>query len=563
MGHSEQNLLHSGVVRWYYNVVAGPGPGVPESVFRHFRRGLARRRQVYHLQEAVIGAGGGTDTSRSGMKRDIIDTLSLHFGCLDEQVTCSRVKPFLPGLLLPDTQIRIPTPITVHLDHCPECAEDLDVLRDLGLGAEQLRRLEQLYKRLAPIVGTAGQRWAALRLCRRAHGRIAAFTQGELDGIDREVLDHLCTCPRCRGRVHDVRQKLLEKGAAGGIGAAFLCSGDVPIARLFDYAVPYGRTTDGPARAEASHVRTCRSCLTRIQVLDETIYGIGERTNSGVATIYSTVENARPPVPKPENTEAPVNPYADYPIDIQVIHGAPEPAVARSAAAMAALQRTACNPQVRFLLKSAVTVAAVVALAILFRGTASTSSGLTLGQVFKAFERAENVHVTRFHPVTGQLVREQWISRGANLGLSAGGQECVLYDLDARKCCVYSPSGGPATITDLTEREYAQSRQYMVACLGLTLEDVPRDAKWVRQGADGDVDTYELTYSIRVSREDTDFRRWRITVDRLTGLPREVLAFRRGTSTSERNPELTIKVGYPTDEQMRAAYSVHHIPWPR
>jgi hypothetical protein len=46
---------------------------------------------------------------------------------------------------MPSAQIRIPTPITVHLDHCPECADDLKALRNLGLTAEQLERLERLY----------------------------------------------------------------------------------------------------------------------------------------------------------------------------------------------------------------------------------------------------------------------------------------------------------------------------------------------------------------------------------------------------------------------------------
>ena len=46
------------------------------------------RKQIDRLKEAVNGAGGETDGGRSEMKRDIIDTLNLHFGCLEEQVTC-------------------------------------------------------------------------------------------------------------------------------------------------------------------------------------------------------------------------------------------------------------------------------------------------------------------------------------------------------------------------------------------------------------------------------------------------------------------------------------------
>src|SRR5574340_1000355 len=116
---SGQNGLHWGAAKWYYELLAGYGPDVPEAIVRHIRRCLVCRKQIERLKEAVIGAGGETRGSRTTMTRDIIDTLSLHFGCVEERVTCARVKPFLPGLLLPSVQIRIPTPITVHIDHCP------------------------------------------------------------------------------------------------------------------------------------------------------------------------------------------------------------------------------------------------------------------------------------------------------------------------------------------------------------------------------------------------------------------------------------------------------------
>jgi hypothetical protein len=166
---SGQNVLHSEAVQWYYDLVVGRAPGVPEAMIRHIRRCWVCRKRILRLKEAVTGAGGETDGSRSEMKRDVIDTLSLHFGCLDEQVTCSRVRPFLPGLLMPSVQIRIPTPITVHIDHCSECAEDLEVLGDLGLNAEQLERLQQLYEHKVQ---------EDPRLCRRAKSEIARLSRG-------------------------------------------------------------------------------------------------------------------------------------------------------------------------------------------------------------------------------------------------------------------------------------------------------------------------------------------------------------------------------------------------
>jgi len=275
MHFSGENDLRWGVVKWYYGLMAEHGPGVPEgfpdagnrvwdpqAIVRQVRSRLVGRKQTKRGKKAVTGADGETDTSRSRlfccarnkMKRDIIDTLRRHFGCLDEQVTCSRVKPFLPGLLIPILRIRIPTPITVHIDHCPECADDLKALGDLGLSPAQLERLERLYDRAqvltdapsqnsvasterdektcspaAPGWGTRrtqpgaaglpggsgrlsssgissggpllrsfrqglGERWQ----CRRARAKIAAFVRGRIENIDGAILNHLCTCPRCR-----------------------------------------------------------------------------------------------------------------------------------------------------------------------------------------------------------------------------------------------------------------------------------------------------------------------------------------------------------------------------
>ncbi len=478
---SWENGLHWGEVKWYYDFVVEHGPGVPEAIARRVRRCLVFRKQIDRLQEAVTGAGGEADASRSKMKRDIIDTLSGHFRCLNEQVTCSRVKPFLPGLLLPEVQVRIPTPITVHLDHCQECAEDLEALRDLGLSPEQLERLEQLYRGPAAPDG---------RLCRKARSRIAAFVRGSLEGIDGELLDHLCTCARCRSRVYRSRQKLLEK-KANGESQTGGPDDDVAAAEIFDYAVPYGRPSADVERANNLPEQAGRACLKKIQELDETIYGIAERTDSGIATVYQTVETdaqlQRATASVAEGADTPgiaqsyCDPYPGYPIHVQVIRGRPQEATPGGfpAEVKAAWQRTTCNPRVRLILKTAVAAAAVIPLVLLFQ-TTNTASGITLGQMFKAFGKAHNIHVATFDPATGQLIQEFWISRETNRVVMVRGQERVLHDLEARKEYVYRTAEAPANVGQLSEQQYSRARRFIDACLGFTLSDVPADAKWSR-----------------------------------------------------------------------------------
>jgi hypothetical protein len=550
---SQENGLHWGEVKWYYDFVAGHGPGVPEAIARRVRRCLVFRKQIDRLQEAVPRAGGETNASRSKMKRDIIDTLSGHFRCLDEQVTCSRVKPFLPGLLLPRVQVRIPTPITVHLDHCPECAEDLEALRGLGLSPEQLERLERLYH------GPAAQ---DRRLCRKARAKITAFVRGSLDGIEEELLDHLCTCARCRSRVYRGRQRLLENDA-NAESQALGSKDDIPAAELFDYAVPYGRTNAGMPPAGDAPVQTGRRYLKRIQELDETLYGIAERTDSGIATVYSTIATDAQPRRETalvaEGTAAPgiapsyTDPYPGYPIHVQVIRGRPQQvAPGWSPAEMkAAWKRTTCNPQVRFVLKTAVAAAAVIPLALLFLNT-STVSGTTLAQVFKALGKADNVHVAKFYPNTDRPFQELWFSRTTNRVFMAGGSERASFDLAARKRSAHPATGGPAEITDLSETQRTNVRRSIDACLGFALRDVPAGAEWTRvdENVAPDVEVYDLTYTEQSGTGATALRRWRISIDAVRRLPKEAHAFRRATTEDEWHSLSRTELQYLTDEEM-------------
>lgn len=63
-----------------------------------------------------------------------------HFGWLNQPVTCQVVKPYLALQTLPELEVSIPTPITVHLNHCRRCREDLQTLCSLNLSPAQLQQ---------------------------------------------------------------------------------------------------------------------------------------------------------------------------------------------------------------------------------------------------------------------------------------------------------------------------------------------------------------------------------------------------------------------------------------
>jgi hypothetical protein len=357
-------------------------------------------------------------------------------------------------------------------------------------------------------------------------------------------------------------------------------------ARLFDYVVPYSRSAESIPRATAElaeaspagrapernraggsdamvpgdtganrvaapqdHVRTCRSCLKRIHELDETIYGIAERTDSGVATIYS----AQPPAAEIPGSFA--DPYPGYPIHVRVLPGVPAPAPASSwspAGVKAALKRSTCDPRVRLILKTAVAAAAVIPLAILFFNT-STAEGVTLGQMFKAFGRAPNVRVTTFDARTQERVQDAWISRKADRILIVAGQTRILHDLKAGTESSRHNAQTPSGTTLLDERQRVGARRAMDACLGFTLHDVPADAKWARVGnVAGGLELYELTYAERDDSRVESLRKTDISIDPLTRLPREIRAFRRLPTEDTWRHVSQRTLHYLTEEEMAA-----------
>jgi len=533
---SGQKGLHPDAAKYYYDFVWQGKVGVPDGISRHIRRCLLCQARICRLKEIVAETTRGeADTQLDRMDRDVIERLNLHFRCLGEPVTCSRARPFLPGLLIPSLKIRIPTPITVHVDHCPECAEDLSVLRGLGLRPGQLERLERLYAE-----GNEADR----SLCGRAQLKIPAFAAASLEDIDDELLDHLCTCRQCRRLVYQHREKVLEGQPAEGADAP-ACR--TSMADVFDYVV--ARDAGDEARPAGSHVRACPPCLEAVQALHRAVYSVADRGNSGVVTVYTTAEEDK-------ETPAADDPYPMYPIHVQVIDGRSAPAVTRPswpAATVAALSHTATNPRLKPWLKAAVILFTAIPLTLLFLHT-RTSSGITLAEVFKAFGRAENVHISRFYPPTGELLQEMWISRVRDIVLVATGQEGALYDLGAKKRYVYSPAETTAAIVELSDLEYANTRRLMDGSLGFTLGDVPADATWTRVDdslAEG-AEVYELAYTQQDHSGTAVFLKWTIIIDPLTRLPQEVQALHRLPADDGWNFDSRGVFEYPTESEIAA-----------
>jgi hypothetical protein len=428
MSDRVQNVTHVDWAEYFYDLAVRRDENVPGSVSSHVRRCGSCRAQVARLRRAAFGTQDRADRRKSSA--GAIDVLDSHFQLLGVPVTCSQAKPFLPGLAATSVDLRIPTPVTVHIDHCPQCAADLRSLRELALTGEQSLSVGRLYEQIRPGKGVFRRR-----------------------------------------------------------------------------------------RAE------------RDDALPQAVYAIAERPDSDVVTVCRTIDEGEKVVATPGD------PYADYPIKVEIARREPQSARSRS--------RTVFRPLVRSFLKPAAAVAAVLALAALFLCTQS-SSGVALGDVVRAFERVRNVRVIGFNPVTEEVMYELWVSRDLNLMGMVTGQECVVYDLAAKE----REDLVTGRVSRIDDAATGKARTLADSCLGFSLASVPSNARWMRSMANGKREVYELMWTRQTYGGRDVLVKHEFVVDPATRLPVSLRRFYWDALAKEWDCASMLMLDYTTGAEM-------------
>jgi hypothetical protein len=314
------NKLCSQAERHYFNMLPDKAENqVPADVIDHIRGCLYCREQITRLEAMLAECRA---PHRIGHNMAVTALLKLHFSFVGKPVNCSDVKPFLPALLAAPAQIRIPTPITAHIDNCDRCKEDYANLKKIGLSAKQLITLSQMF---------ADEFDDEKIDCASAQKAIPAVVAMAFDHTDAETLRHLSLCVECREEIFRFRQASLKQSESRqdkreNGNTKSICSSIGP-ADIFDYCVPYGIDPAGDEyikfrKSLTSHIVCCPDCLDKIQQLHKTVYGIAERADSGIITVFH-VDKAAETQPVVENE----NPYAGFPVRVEI---APQNAVEES-----------------------------------------------------------------------------------------------------------------------------------------------------------------------------------------------------------------------------------------
>ena len=117
---------------------------IPCSTLEHIAQCRRCQAEIERLKAFIEVPDRLIDLSQYKKNVAITSLLELHFAYVGKAVDCGTVKPFLPNLADPKLTIKIPTPITAHIDRCPACLGELQAIRDMKLTHRQLCRLSQI-----------------------------------------------------------------------------------------------------------------------------------------------------------------------------------------------------------------------------------------------------------------------------------------------------------------------------------------------------------------------------------------------------------------------------------
>ena len=538
----------------YYDFLFHESQGlVPASVVDHIQSCQYCQDQLDQLEGLLSQCHDYTDSGPRPAGLTVTTMLRLHFAYVGERVTCATVRPFLPSLLDPALKIRIPTPITAHLDNCPQCAEDLRTIRGLRLSRKQLCRLSQLF-----AANPADDRVSCSQV-QAAMPAVVSMRFGETEG---ETLNHLCACPDCRERLYELRETVRRRCLHEKADRKTSWCDEVSATDIFDYVVPYGidpaddryPTLRG---ARVSHFRGCPACLAKMQELHRTVYGIAGRAESEVVTVFRVGKSARAPTPSQA-----ADPYAIWPIRVEITSAteAGEAEAVRSIGDfVTALKERVSTVNWKLLAKTGVVAAAVIFVAVALLFNVPTAGAFD--EIYNALKRVNNVHISKYDAQM-RLLEEKWVSRARSIHLIKNAEGLTLRDLVNGVEMQRKPEDNSPQTKSLSKGEIAETREWITGSLGLlpfrATSEIPSNARWSPATSEGlqayskDFEAYDLTWIQQRYSGASLFWKWRISVDAGTSLPHRIEIYKKSATDSDYNLTNVIEVEYPDDDNMQA-----------
>ncbi|MHC4337002.1 MAG: hypothetical protein ACYSTG_03495 [Planctomycetota bacterium] len=541
---------------YYYDYLCGEArEHIPAEMFAHIDKCRFCQAEVGRLKSMLAEAEARATEGTRQTTSTVVANLRLHFAYTGARVACNTVKPFLPSLAIPALDVGVPTPITVHLDKCQQCANDLEVIRQLNLDDKQLCRLSQIF---------ADQPKENTVSCLQARAGILPLVTMFFHKTNAEVLKHLCTCSDCREQIHQYRETVLMDPPLNEVAQTEFSCDTVSTTDIFDYCFPYGVDLANDQYAKfreslTSHLRSCPTCLGKMQQLHREVCNIAERPDSEVVTCLTCKERINEGI-----EHEPTDLYADWPIGVQALDKSKiEPKTSPAAVLSPRLlkQRVLALNLKRYI-KPAAVAAAVILVALLLLN-APVAKAVDLGQIYKSLGRIRNVCLTTFIPEESEPTKKRWISESLGITMVKTQREWVLWDVKGKSKKSKDFGTGSITVTEPGKDILAKAKQTMDVPWGLLpfndVSKIPPDSKWC-QAADETIETtvpdtkvYELAWMNKgLGGSAIIHRKWRGYIDVKTKLPRRIEWWEKQAEETEYRLVTIIKVTYPTAVEIRA-----------
>jgi hypothetical protein len=294
-----------------------------------------------------------------------------------------------------------------------------------------------------------------------------------------------------------------------------------------------------------------------MQELHKTVYGICERAESDVVTIYHIDESA-----KAQTTSGTKELYAGFPIKVKVIGQKDKVKAERLSPTIdsgTVPKQKISVKKLKLLLKTAVAAAAVIFIAVALLLNAPTARAVTVERIYEVIEKVKNVHITSFIPHKKEPTQERWVSRTANTYMLKTEKETVLWDISNG---VKSKQMNTATTetVPLTAILVADVEKKITGSLGLMpfydISDVPQDAEWSRVDDKSidvtkGIEVYDLTWTEKAYDGSTVLKKWRVFVDPKTNLPQRVEWYEKSATESEYTLSSTMAIEYLSESEIQ------------
>lgn len=526
---------------------------IPEDTLVHIANCVHCVKKLAQLHES-LSEPTTLSQEESSYIRQMPVQLAKHFSLLEAQVDCRKVKEFLPVLAIPALEIKIPTPITVHLDQCPQCSQDFETLRSLKLDSKQRATLAKFFSKSS---------FESPAECSDLRESIKAITQMRFEHLTADVLRHVCLCKNCRDLLYCERLAMSKRISEFQEPVNLQCEAVKP-SDLFDYCLPYGIDPAEDQYAKfreslTSHLRKCPKCLEKMLQLQKTLSAIAERGESGVVTCYEIASSAK----KVKSSD--VNDlYADWPIEVQVLDKSrPEPDIVDFPQRLR--QRVSAMNLRRFRIPAA---AAIILIAVgLFLPVAKA---VNLDQIYNALERIKNVCITAFAPGESKPTQEMWISRELKVKMFKTETECVLLDIQGKSRKVKDLNTGSITMAGLDEEMLVKIEEAIEGPVDLLpfpvgllpfsdISEMPEDAQW-QQVTDETIETtitntqiYDLVWMEKRLGGSIVYQKWRGYIDTETKLPKRIEWWDKHAKEEEYELKTVMETTYPATVEVRAA----------